>query len=229
MKLIRLFFAAMLTVFLMNDSVFAQDTTLTVTDAGDIGIGTTSPAAKLDVNGTMIVGTGEVFSVDSDGNVGVRKIFTDVALNVQANAEDTYILNLAKSDSVFVFCVQADGKVGIGNEVPDHPLHMASGAHVTGGGVWTDASSRQYKENITSLTEEEAISALDNLNPVRYNYKVQKDEEYVGFIAEDVPELVATGDRKSLSPMDIVAVLTKVVQQQQKKIAELEVRLNANQ
>lgn len=37
----------------------------------------------------------------------------------------------------------------------------------------------------------------------------------MGFIAEDVPDLVATPNRKSLSPMDIVAVLTKVVQEQQ--------------
>jgi hypothetical protein len=42
---------------------------------------------------------------------------------------------------------------------------------------------------------------------------VDKDEKHVGFIAEDVPELVAMKDRKSLSPMDIVAVLTKVVQE----------------
>ena len=37
----------------------------------------------------------------------------------------------------------------------------------------------------------------------------------MGFIAEDVPDLVATKDRKGLSPMDIVAVLTKVLQEQQ--------------
>jgi hypothetical protein len=41
----------------------------------------------------------------------------------------------------------------------------------------------------------------------------------VGFIAEDVPALVARKDRKSLSPMDIVAVLTKVVQEQKQTIA----------
>ena len=49
-------------------------------------------------------------------------------------------------------------------------------------------------------------------------YKVD-DEAHVGFIAEDVPDLVATGDRKGLSAMDIVAVLTKVVQQQQKELS----------
>jgi hypothetical protein len=42
----------------------------------------------------------------------------------------------------------------------------------------------------------------------------------VGFIAEDVPELVARKDRKSLSPMDIVAVLTKVVQEQKQSLDE---------
>ena len=50
-----------------------------------------------------------------------------------------------------------------------------------------------------------------------------------GFIAEDVPELLANKDRNGLSPMDIVAVLTKVVQEQQKKLEALEARLNVGQ
>ena len=50
---------------------------------------------------------------------------------------------------------------------------------------------------------------------------MDKEEEYVGFIAEEVPDLVATESRESLSPMDIVAVLTRVVQEQQKTIEEL--------
>jgi hypothetical protein len=40
----------------------------------------------------------------------------------------------------------------------------------------------------------------------------------VGFVAEDVPDLVASPDRKTLSPMDIVAVLTRVMQDQQKTV-----------
>nr|MBC8182317.1 hypothetical protein [candidate division KSB1 bacterium] len=43
--------------------------------------------------------------------------------------------------------------------------------------------------------------------------------------AEDVPELVSTSDRKGLSPMDIVAVLTKVAQEQQKIIKNLAKRV----
>ena len=109
-----------------------------------------------------------------------------------------------------------NGNVGIGTQTPAYPLHMASGAHVTAGGVWTDASSREYKDNIEALTTEQAFDTLKELNPVKFAYKTDRTEKHVGFIAEDVPDLVATKDRKGLSPMDIVAVLTKVVQEQQK-------------
>ena len=106
------------------------------------------------------------------------------------------------------------------------PLTVENGAHVTEGGVWTNASSRALKENISHLTNEEAMAAFEKLMPVRFNYLAEKGETYVGFIAEDVPELVATNERKNLSAMDIVAVLTKVVQQQQQQITLLQEQMN---
>ena len=73
------------------------------------------------------------------------------------------------------------------------------------------------------------MAALAELEPVLFNYRNEQHEDYVGFIAEDVPALVASRDRETLSTMDIVAVLTKVVQAQQQKIEELEARLDAAQ
>jgi hypothetical protein len=64
------------------------------------------------------------------------------------------------------------------------------------------------------------IRDRSELNPVKYNYKADKEDEHLGFIAEDVPELVASKDRKGMSPMDVVAVLTKVVQEQQAALKE---------
>ena len=119
------------------------------------------------------------------------------------------------------------GNVGIGTVNPTFPLEMNSGAHVTVGGVWTDSSSRALKTQIKHLPGAEALGVLQALNPVTFAYKSDLAETYVGFIAEDVPNLVATNDRKGLAPMDIVAVLTKVVQQQQKRIDALEERLES--
>jgi hypothetical protein len=111
--------------------------------------------------------------------------------------------------------IDYSGQFGINTApVAGDEIHTSSGAHLTSGGVWTDASSREYKEDINPLTTAEAQETLAALAPVRYHYKVNPDEKHVGFIAEDVPDLVAREDRKSLSPMDIVAVLTKVVQEQ---------------
>jgi hypothetical protein len=112
------------------------------------------------------------------------------------------------------------GSVGIGNPNPGHPLHLASGAHVTSGGVWTNASSRAYKENIEDLSPDQAQAAFSELKPVVFNYRSDPTEGHVGFIAEDVPTLLAGKDRKGVSALDVVAVLTKVVQEQQKLIAQ---------
>ena len=105
---------------------------------------------------------------------------------------------------------------------PDGSLTMRNGATCTAAGVWTNASSRDLKENIRSISTEEAVKALDALDPVKYNYKTDQQDEYVGFIAEDVPELVASKDRKGMSSMDVVAVLTKVLKEQQKVVTDLQ-------
>lgn len=114
-----------------------------------------------------------------------------------------------------------NGYVGFGTFTPAHPIHHANGARLTTGGVWTNASSRDYKDKIEELKANEAIEALKGLNPVKFIYKSSPDDRYVGFIAEDVPQLVATKDRKALSAMDIVAVVTSVVKEQQSEIEKL--------
>ena len=141
---------------------------------------------------------------------------------IMHNRASTLTIGAGSQDRI---TIDRDGNVGIGVSRPDHPLEMASGAHVTQGGVWTNRSSRSAKQNIEAMTAEDALAALMALEPVLYEYRNGDPETYAGFVAEDVPELVAMQDRTSLSAMDIVAVLTRVVQEQQNKINELERRL----
>lgn len=117
------------------------------------------------------------------------------------------------------------GNVGIGTTVPTEKLHVTGKVRATD---FVTSSSRTYKKNIRNLTALQAAAAFSQMNPVQYQYKGgDLDDEHVGFIAEDVPDLVATPGRKGVSALDLVAVLTKVLQEQQKKIAELEARLQA--
>ncbi len=92
-------------------------------------------------------------------------------------------------------------------------------------GTISQTSSRECKDNIEVLAAGKAMDALKNLVPVTFNYK-NDEQGHVGFIAEDVPDLVAAKDRKTLSPMDIIAVLTKVVQEQNRTIEALSAKIN---
>ena len=115
------------------------------------------------------------------------------------------------------------GDVGIGTTNPTERLHVNGKVRATD---FVTSSSRAYKKNIIDLSAEQAEAALSQMNPVQYQYKSDAvGDRHVGFIAEDVPNLVATPNKKGVSALDMVAVLTKVVQEQQKTISELKARL----
>ncbi len=187
-------------------------------DGNFVGIGTTEPKQRLEVNGSIQI---------HEQNSSVAGLMI-----TQSSGDTGYILHNRASTltigagSIDRITIDREGNVGFGVERPTHPVQMASGAYVSAGGVWTNSSSRDRKKDIESLTVEDALAALAQLEPVQFNYRNDDTESYVGFIAEDVPALVASSDRQSLSTMDIVAVLTKVIQAQQAKIEELERRVD---
>ena len=124
-----------------------------------------------------------------------------------------------------VFRTSTDATMILGNEFDSNLIVMDNGAELTQGGVWTDASSRSLKADINDLSLSDAMDTVMGLVPITFSYVRRIDEHHVGFIAEDVPDLVASHNRKGLSPMDIVAVLTRVVQWQQGMIEDLESRI----
>jgi len=188
-------------------------------NGNQVGIGTTEPKQRLEVNGSIQIheqnsSVAGLMITQSSGDTGY----------IMHNRASTLTIGAGSQDRI---TIDRDGNVGFAVARPRHPLEMASGAHVTAGGVWTNSSSRDRKENIAELGLDAATETLMALQPVVFNYRDEPQEDYLGFIAEDVPELVAVKDRDALSPMDIVAVLTRVVQQQELKIRALEARLDA--
>jgi hypothetical protein len=217
----------------------APTSSLDINSAGNVGLGTGAPGNALDIRRESqpttdifaSIGnnptTGPSFNFGYGGfSFGRSSGFFNVRPDASATAPNPSIRFLTADVERII--IDNQGFVGIGSGLnPIHPLQMASGAHVTAGGVWTDASSREGKDDIRSLTADEARTTLAALEPVKFAYKADPAERHVGFVAEDVPDLVARNDRKSLSPMDIVAVLTRVVQEQQQRIEELTAKLAA--
>jgi hypothetical protein len=184
--------------------------------SGNVGIGTPTPKSFLDNN------TPVLHIKSTNGRAGIvleAPTVSGGAIEVPGDAPLRVFTNNTER-----IRVKGNGYVGIGTSSPSYPLHMSGGAYCTGT-TWVNASSKAYKENIRNLSIKEAKQALKQLSPKKYNYKIDTKEECLGFIAEEVPELVSTQNRKGLSPMDIIAVLTKVVQEQQRKIEDLEKKI----
>ena len=215
---------------------------------GNLGVGTSAPANKLHVSSDVRIG----LLTEDDGmtaGYGPRLYFsggddwpswnsdnsdplyiarynsgsdqTELRINIGDNSQpqDKFVIGYVATGAGSwqpTLSLQNDGRMVMGN-----------GAELTTGGAWVDASSRSLKENVVKLETDQAITVLGELQPVSFNYLREPKETYLGFIAENVPDLVAMNSRKSLNTMDIVAVLTKVVQDQQKRITELEKRLDA--
>ncbi|MCP5048100.1 MAG: tail fiber domain-containing protein [bacterium] len=183
----------------------APENSIGIKSNGRVGFGTWSPSFPLHLltdsstNASMVLQrTSGSQAIVTGGNSGVN-------MGSQSNHELRFVTN-----AVTRMTLNTSGGI---------TMATGGGTYNQATGQWVNGSSRAYKENINELTSESAMDAINKLKPVTFNFK-KSDEHQVGFIAEEVPELVAQKNRKGLSPMDIVAVLTKVVQQQQKQMAE---------
>ncbi|HSP16684.1 MAG TPA: tail fiber domain-containing protein [Thermoanaerobaculia bacterium] len=204
----------------------APTSSIDISASGNVGIGTASPT-----NGRIAVkGSGWFENGTTDHAVRIVPGTTGGSHLIDSNYSLTgtfLALRLSANASSFPneLYLGTDGNIGIGTSSPANPIQHSSGAILTAGGVWQNASSRELKEDICPLGVDEARATLLHLDPVTFAYKIDPQEHHAGFIAEDVPDLVAAKDRKSLSAMDIVAVLTKVTQEQQKVIDQLSKRV----
>ncbi len=96
---------------------------------GNVGIGTLIPTTKLDVTGTTSVGE------PGDGNVLLNlKSDRSWAFKQKGTGSATAMeLTSIGGGGNKNFIINTSGNVGIGTTSPNHPLDMASGAHVTSG------------------------------------------------------------------------------------------------
>ena len=74
------------------------------------------------------------------------------------------------------------------------------------------------------------MTTLRNLHPIKYDYKSAKTfRQNLGFIAEEMPANLASEDKKTISPFEVIPILTRVAKAQQQSIARLQETIRALQ
>lgn len=219
-------------VFSGASGIYSQDNANFFWDATNhrLGIGTSTPSGNLYISRT---GTFEAavpalgapslyFNLTAASTYGlIAGVLSSGDVYLQSQAVDT-------TAAAYNMLLQPNGgKIGIG-VVPTHPLDMASGAFVSAGGVWTNASDRRLKTNIKPLTY--GLPEVLKLNPVSYTFKADNSRQ-IGFIAQEVrevmPELVTgdeSGGKLGLSYGQLNAALVNAVKELTARVKKLEAK-----
>jgi len=193
---------------------------LNITSSGNVGIGTTSPANKLDV-----VGISRFTHSSSTSYRGAIETVTD-------NAYPTWEIgwvHTRTTSSTYGTIARFNNQTGtsIGGIV-------YSGSSGTS---FVTTSDYRLKENIKEIRD--SISRVKKLKPCRFNFAAEKNRIIDGFIAHEVQEVVPEAvhgekdalqkdgsiDAQTLEVSRLIPVLTKALQEAINKIEELELRI----
>jgi hypothetical protein len=194
---------------------------------GYVGIGTDTPTSPLDVqwsgDNTARDGTKYMDSLSADNSASGKT--SDAGFAIE-NKREGFKWEFRTYEAAEGFTATKAGTGG-GEFIVENTTNDYHNAKMVVGGVTVfenghlvTASSRKLKTAIEPLDTQAALDAFRKLQPVSYEYKAYKGDKVVGFIAEDIPDLVAMPSRKAFDSAEVVAVLTKVVQEQDKKIVQ---------
>ncbi|MFH1892915.1 MAG: tail fiber domain-containing protein [Candidatus Zixiibacteriota bacterium] len=140
---------------------------------------------------------------------------------------------------VVFFRGPGSGRLGINRDDNDggidHPIHVGTdgtngnGAHLTAGGVWTNASSRDAKEAFEPFDAEELLNSIADIPVESWRYK-NSTERHIGPVSEDFVEAFDVGttddggvrNNKHLSANDVAGVALAAIKELHKKNTELE-------
>ena len=171
---------------------------------------------------------------------GQRDTLTSLADYSMAFGNQVYVNN---SYRVAFFESSNSGRLGINRDDHDggisHPIHVGTnnangnGARLTAGGVWTNGSSRTFKENFHELGGNELLSRISGLPVGSWQFK-DSDEKHIGPVAEDFVEAFDVGairesdgqrENQYLAASDVAGVALAGVRALLDKIEQLEARI----
>jgi len=211
-----------------------------INSSGNVGIGTTSPSAKLDVWGDIAIANPSYYSAAYDWSFAQNASNGRLAISYYGSEK------LSITDA---------GNVGIGTTGPSYKLDVVGDSRITSGslgvGVAPNAtdgridasndivaystSDQRLKENVTPI--ENALEKVKTLTGVEFDWKEDTAHVHgyhghdVGIIAQDVqavlPEAVRTNESGYLSVRyeKMIALLIEANKELAARVEELEKKL----
>ncbi len=195
----------------------------TGSDAVKVGIGTVSPQRALHLHSPN--NNFHAIQLTAENQTD----WWDIVRRGQTYGDpDAFVIS---HNGVVNFEISSVGNVGIAlASIPAFKLEV-NGTTACTGNVWT--SDRRKKQNIQPL-KANALEIVNKLNPVTYEWKDVKDDgmkgPQMGFIAQELeqilPTMVVTTNNeeqsKGVKYNELLPILVKAIQEQNKKIEELE-------
>ncbi len=240
----------------IGNQVWSTSGSRTFRTGGNVGIGTSAPAAPLHISTTGIptqriqssspIGTW--FSLGNTATNGRWFVMLNTGPN---NGEGVGKLVFLSADSAtytrapIMTMVHANRRVGIGTINPSHLLHV-NGVARSSSSTWATSSDRRIKTNVNEI--EGALDRVRRFRPVTYawteDYRADHDglpKRNFGFIAQEaeqiVPEMVrqvketvggqVIPDFRVMDHSPLVPLLVGAVQEQQATIDDQAHRLEA--
>ena len=232
--------------------VNASSTSLIVNASGNVGIGTTSPGAKLHVNGTSYIGTMiayapavhirgayyggprlQVYGLDADPNA-----WMGLGTDMDGSAYSLNVYYPTNAASTVVFGKYDGTATQYGGFTPTARLSNAGTWTVAGDVVaYGSPSDITLKTNIKPL--EGALDKITKLKGVSFTWKEDTEtskltgiKDDIGFIAQQVqevlPDLVRKNDNGLLSLRDkgITALLVEAIKELKTEVEDLKYLLS---
>ncbi len=202
----------------------SSSTRLTIDSSGNVGIGTTSPLATLDVRGNSATTPIASFS----GSTNFAGLVVD-----NSGSGDLFTASVSGAKK---FTILNNGNVEVVGTATT--CTIGNGTSTTS----CSASDRRLKDNITSLSGVSGLDAIKRLSPVSFNWNgwMQKNgassKNQFGFIAQDAasvfPNLVEQDKNTGYYKFDyqgLLGPIVKSIQELDAKTVSLSSELTLNQ
>ena len=200
----------------------------------NVGIGTTSPSYKLDVNG-MIFSSGGGFSSPTSENGFRLKMYDNGGTNndpgigldgsgggsevMWFNSLGGFYFNIGTAGEKIR--ITPEGNVGIGTTSPSEKLDVNGNIKATS---FFETSLRKYKTNIKKF-DKSGIDLIDSLEIVTFDRIDSDVKSKIGIIADDTSDEFLSEQKDAIDLYKTIFIQSKAIQELNTKNLELEERL----